>query len=88
MSGISDLRFRTADSGSAILDFGFHIPHSAIRNLQWTGCMRRLSATARSLTLHPVSSLASFAFLREASPFSIFSRQDAKSAKVFKRAGL
>jgi len=32
--------------------------------------------------------LASFASLREASPFSIFSRQDAKGAKVFKPAGL
>jgi len=34
MAGISDLRFRTADSGSAILDFGFHIPQSAICNPQ------------------------------------------------------
>jgi len=32
MPGISDWGFRTADSGSAILDFGFHIPHSAFRN--------------------------------------------------------
>jgi len=49
------LGFRIGDSGSAIWDFGFHIPQSAIRNPQWTGCLSRATTTT-CLTVEAASS--------------------------------